>query len=741
MGAANGMNTRITIVGCGPGGEGWLSDVAQQAIAGADRIAGTPALLERFAPAGVERIVVHGDIEAGLNRIAEHGETRSTAVLVTGDPGICSLAKSVIRRFGRETCRVIPGVSSVQAAFAALGLDWTAARIIGGHAQPPDMAPAELRNVPLVAVLTGHPQTGDWLSQVAALPGCRWQIHACRDLTLPTECVEAITADQLPAAAAQPRTIVILERAPIPSSSDPRPSSPHQKSLRDHGAGQAPGTFYGIGTGPGDPGWLTVHGAQRLGTCRHVFAPKARIKSESLAQTIARPHIAPDATIHELLFPMTKDENELAVHWRAAAEEVAAVLERGEDACFLTIGDPMLYSTYVYLLRALRERLPELKAETIPGVTSFCAAAALTGFALGEGKAPVTIVPTADDLTAVRDAVRRGGTVVLMKIGSRLPHVLEVLRQEGCLEQAVLVSRAGQPEQRIVTNLRELPPEAPDVGYLSVILVTSRSRLTPNTSHLTPGTPPLVHFVGAGPGDPELLTVKAARLLATCRCCIYAGSLVSPGVLALLPADAEKHDSASMTLEQTTEACRSAVARGVSVVRLHSGDPSIYGAIREQMNEFDKLGIAYDVVPGVSSFQAAAAALKTELTAPEVAQTIILTRTSGRTPLPPEQELDRLAQSHATLCIFLSVQRLDDVAETLARHYGADCPAAVVYRASWPDQQIIRGTLSDIAGQVAEADVSKTAMIIVGQALGRDIAASRLYDATFSHEYRKGAEA
>lgn len=251
----------------------------------------------------------------------------------------------------------------------------------------------------------------------------------------------------------------------------------------------------------------------------------------------------------------------------------------------------------------------------------------------------------------------------------------------------------------------------------------------------------IVHFVGAGPGDPDLLTVKAARLLATCRCCIHAGSLVSPEVLALLPAEAEKHDSAAMTLEQTTAVCRAARERGADVVRLHSGDPSIYGAIREQMNELDKLGIAYDVVPGVSSFQAAAAALKTELTAPELAQTIILTRAAGRTPLPPEQELDRLARSRATLCLFLSVGRLDDLAGALAPHYGPDCPAAVVYRASWPDQLVLRGTLSDIAAQASAAGVTRTAMIIVGRALARDLPVSRLYDAGFSHGYRREAGA
>ncbi|MEI6562680.1 MAG: precorrin-4 C(11)-methyltransferase [bacterium] len=246
-----------------------------------------------------------------------------------------------------------------------------------------------------------------------------------------------------------------------------------------------------------------------------------------------------------------------------------------------------------------------------------------------------------------------------------------------------------------------------------------------------------VIFVGAGPGDPDLLTVKAATLLSSCRCCVYAGSLVSPDVLALIPSGAETHDSAGMTLEEVVAVCRSALDRDMDVIRLHTGDPSIYGAIREQMNELDKLGIAYEVVPGVSSFQAAAAALKTELTAPEVAQTIILTRSSGRTPVPPEQELEKLAESRSTLCLFLSVGNMGSMAAKLAKHYGNDCPIGVVFHASWPDQVILRGTLADIAGQVEAAHISKTAMIIVGRTLTRDIPASKLYDASFSHEYRK----
>ncbi len=249
-----------------------------------------------------------------------------------------------------------------------------------------------------------------------------------------------------------------------------------------------------------------------------------------------------------------------------------------------------------------------------------------------------------------------------------------------------------------------------------------------------------VFFVGAGPGNPDLLTLRAARLLENCRCCVYAGSLVSPEVLALLPASAETHDSASMTLEETTAVCKRASETETDVVRLHTGDPAIYGAIREQMAELDKLGIAYEVVPGISSFQASAAALKTELTAPEISQTIILTRTGGRTPMPEKQDLHSLARTESTLCIFLSVHKIEEIAETLAIYYGANCPAAVVYRASWPDQAVLEGSLSTIAKKVLEAKIGKTAMIVVGRALERTGIASKLYDANFSHGYRKGDE-
>ena len=248
-----------------------------------------------------------------------------------------------------------------------------------------------------------------------------------------------------------------------------------------------------------------------------------------------------------------------------------------------------------------------------------------------------------------------------------------------------------------------------------------------------------VFFVGAGPGDPELLTVKAARLLRTTRCCIYAGSLVNPTILDQLPDDAKRYDSAGMALDEILAVIKKASEGDTDVVRLHTGEPSIYGAIGEQMDALDELGIDYEVVPGISSFQAAAATLRVELTAPEVSQTVILTRVAGRTPVPSGQELDRLASSLATLCMFLSVDKIEGVADTLTPHYGEDCPAAVVFRATWPDQKVMRGTLGTIADEVRGEGISRTAVILVGHALKRPQKhVSRLYDRGFTHGFRRG---
>jgi precorrin-4/cobalt-precorrin-4 C11-methyltransferase len=249
-----------------------------------------------------------------------------------------------------------------------------------------------------------------------------------------------------------------------------------------------------------------------------------------------------------------------------------------------------------------------------------------------------------------------------------------------------------------------------------------------------------IYFIGAGPGDPDLITVKGRGLIATADLIIYAGSLVNPEVLKSRKPDAEVHDSSSMALQEIVELMAGFVRRGKTVARVHTGDPSLYGAIAEQMEGLDKAGVDYEVVPGVSSAFAAAAALKCELTLPEVNQTVIFTRLEGRTGVPKEESLSSLASHKATMVIFLSVKDISKVVDELRAGYPEGTPAAVVYRASWPDEQIIRGTLGDIAEKTREAGITKTALIFVGKAIGRGEmkAYSKLYDKTFRHEYRNG---
>ena len=253
----------------------------------------------------------------------------------------------------------------------------------------------------------------------------------------------------------------------------------------------------------------------------------------------------------------------------------------------------------------------------------------------------------------------------------------------------------------------------------------------------------IVHFIGAGPGDPELITVKGARLLREADVIIYAGSLVDRSLVQEYGPDAEIYDSACMTLEETTAAIVEAVLAGKRVVRLHTGDPSIYGAIQEQMAELSRLGIDYSVVPGVTSAFAAAAALKQELTLPEVSQTVIFTRMEGRTPVPERESLSKIAKIGATLVIYLSVSMIDRVVgELLEGAYTEETTVAVVYRASWPDERIVEGTLANIAGLVKEAEIGKQALILVGDVLRARQeglkAKSLLYDKEFSHGCRNG---
>ncbi len=246
-----------------------------------------------------------------------------------------------------------------------------------------------------------------------------------------------------------------------------------------------------------------------------------------------------------------------------------------------------------------------------------------------------------------------------------------------------------------------------------------------------------VYFIGAGPGDPELITVKGKKAIEMSGYCIYAGSLANPDILKYCGKDTRVYDSASMTLDEIINIVEEAKKDNKDVARVHTGDPSIFGAIQEQMSELDKRGIDYEVIPGVSSFLAAASTLKQELTLPGVSQTVIITRIAGRTPVPETEGLEVLAKSKATLCIFLSVNEIDKVVSILKPVYGTNCPVAIVYKASWKDEKVIISNLSDVADEITRNDIKKTAIIIVGDVLSKNFEYSKLYDKHFIHSYRR----
>ena len=251
----------------------------------------------------------------------------------------------------------------------------------------------------------------------------------------------------------------------------------------------------------------------------------------------------------------------------------------------------------------------------------------------------------------------------------------------------------------------------------------------------------MVHFVGAGSGAPDLITLRGAKLLETADVVIYAGSLVNPELLTYTRGGCALYDSARMTLEQVVEVIRAAEQEGKTTVRLHTGDPSIYGAVREQFDALQALGIDYDICPGVSSFCGAAASLRAEYTLPDVSQTVIITRGAGRTPVPEGQSIQKLAAHGATMVLFLSTGLAGSVqGELLAGGYGADTPAAVVYKATWPDERIFRCTVGTISRTVTENRLAKTALIIVGRCLGDKYLRSLLYDPGFSTGYREASE-
>ncbi len=482
--------------------------------------------------------------------------------------------------------------------------------------------------------------------------------------------------------------------------------------------------LYGLGVGPGDPELLTLKAARLIREADVVFAP-AGSHGRSRAAAAAAAHLEGKRLI-ELEMEMHGDrEGALA----AATDTVLAELG---DGCgvYLTEGDPSLYSTFRLLVDALRKVAPALEVVIVPGVSSISAAATAAGVPLAMGDQTVAIVPASAPLPLIEDAIATFDQTVLLKPSIRGQELGHSLASAGVLESSMLVVDASSDAQKVLRGkdaAEEIPP------YFSTWLV--------------PGAPPpgargRIFFIGAGPGSPAHLTRRALSLVRHADLVLAADSLVAPEVIALARSTATVIRSSSLSLEEAVPPMIEAARRQEVVARLHSGDPAVYGAIAEQMALLREAGCPYEVVPGVSSAFAAAAALGVELTEPGGSQTLIFTRHGHRIPVPVSERLRDLATHRSTLAIFLSAAAAPEVqAELLEAGLDPETPAAIAYRVSWPDELLIRTTVGRLAHEVRSARLRRHTLIMVGDALSSGSRRSRLYDSGHAHVYRRRSRA
>ena len=425
----------------------------------------------------------------------------------------------------------------------------------------------------------------------------------------------------------------------------------------------------GVGLGPGDPELMTLAAIKALKNSTKVFVP-GKLSAEL---------VEPYARSEKLDFPMIKDRAKLSELWEKNAAIVAEEAEKG-IVSFAVLGDPNFFSTFSHLRRAIMEKYPGIEITTIPGVSAITAQAARTGTSI-EGSFIVS-----DGSPVSSEIILKAKNPALKK---------EELIKEG-YEEIIYAERLFM-EKEMVTK------EIPETGDYFSIMIAKKGEKTSDKK--------IVYFIGAGPGDPKYITVKGRELLESADLIIYTGSLVNPEVLR--SARGNKVDSHWMKLEEIVDALVKSVHEGKTAVRLHSGDPSLYGAIIEQIEELKKRDIDVRIIPGVSSLFASAAALKKQLTLKGLTETLIITRPAGITL--PKDSLQELSRHNATMAIYLGAHKIREIMNELM--YSRDTPAAVVYHASWEDEKIITGTVGDIADKVEILGIDRSAMIIIGDVL------------------------
>jgi precorrin-4/cobalt-precorrin-4 C11-methyltransferase len=514
----------------------------------------------------------------------------------------------------------------------------------------------------------------------------------------------------------------------------------------------------GVGVGPGDPELVTVKAVRVLREADVVLVPVlagpdsgAEHAALGRAETIIRAYVSADR-VKRLEFALNDTGGvtpRRAAAWRAAAAVVAEEFAAGAaTVAFGTLGDPNLYSTFSYLAQTVRDLVPEVTVQTVAGITAMQDLASRAGISLAEGTEPVTLVPLNGGASALDQALAGGGTVVGYKVGAAASPAPAILRDRlhaaGRLDAAVIGARLGLEGELIAPAAEVLSPPAQTIPYLSTLIVpalrppTTGAALRPATATQA-GPPGRVFFVGAGPGAPDLLTLRGAQAIAAADVVIWASSLVHPDVLTHAQKSAEIVDSAKLPMESVLPYYERAAQQELIVARVHSGDPSLWGAIQEQLDQCTAMGLDTEIVPGVSSFTAVAARIGRELTIPQVAQSVILTRLGGgKTPMPPGEQVAEFARHQTTMALFLSAARSGQLQdELLAGGYPPDTPCVVAYQVTWPDELIEHCALSDLAATIKERKLWKHTLVLVGPGLAAGGSRSHLYHPGHFHGFRK----
>lgn len=427
----------------------------------------------------------------------------------------------------------------------------------------------------------------------------------------------------------------------------------------------------GIGLGPGNPDLLTLAAIKALKESRKVYVPGK----------LAAELVAPYARAEILNFPMIRDKAELSKIWAKNARIVANEAQKG-TVSFAVLGDPNVFSTFSHLKRTIKEKYPHLQITTIPGVSAITAQASRTSTSI-------------DGSFAVSDGSPVSTRIILK--AKNPANVKKALIDEG-FDEFIFGERLFMENECITDDI----PESGD--YFSLMVAKRGKENRRNGKRV-------VYFVGGGPGNPKYITVKGRELLESADLVMYTGSLVNPDVLNYV--NCEKIDSHGMKLEDIINVLAGGIEAGKTVVRLHSGDPSLYGAIIEQIDGLKKCGIDVEIIPGVTSLFASAAALKTQLTIKGITETLIITRPSGTTL--EKDSLQELSHHNATMAIYLGIDKLRKITDEVA--YPKETPAAVIYHASWNDEKVILGSVGDIADRVEALGINKSAMIIIGNVL------------------------